>query len=115
MSQFHQENRPVKNLVRQVLAGPLEGAPQDALHPLTHLLGNQLLHISPGNISPRANTTTPPEWQKMKGHLQPRIRSRTPTAGRPGPSRSPSRPEKRPAGQKTNEAACLTMDTSTNL
>lgn len=35
--------RPVKDLVREVLARPLERTSQDTLHPLTHLLGNQLL------------------------------------------------------------------------
>lgn len=41
------EGSPVEDLVRQVLARPLERTSHDALHPLTHLLSDQLLQIQP--------------------------------------------------------------------
>lgn len=37
--------QPVKDLVREVLARPLERTSHDPLHPLTHLLSDQLLKI----------------------------------------------------------------------
>lgn len=41
------DGSPVEDLVRQVLARPLESTSHDALHPLTHLLSDQLLEIQP--------------------------------------------------------------------
>ena len=36
-------DEPVEHGVREVLGGPLERTSHDALHPLSHLLSNQLL------------------------------------------------------------------------
>lgn len=106
---------PVEDLVRQVLAGPLERTSRDALHPLAHLFGNQLL--SPQKPSaPRLNDrkATSERGQKTSGgggggNVRRRIRSQRPTASRPGPFQSPSRPATRPAGirkkKRTNGGA----------
>lgn len=41
------QSPPVEDLVREVLARPLERTSHDAFHPLTHLLSDQLLQIQP--------------------------------------------------------------------
>lgn len=41
------QGSPVEDLVREVLARPLERTSHDALHPLAHLLSDQLLEIQP--------------------------------------------------------------------
>lgn len=41
------QGSPVEDLVSEVLARPLERTSHDALHPLTHLLSDQLLEIQP--------------------------------------------------------------------
>lgn len=105
--------------MRQVLAGPLERTSHDALHPLAHLFGNQLL--SPQKPSaPRLNDrkATSERGQKTSGggggNVRRRIRSQRPTASRPGPFPSPSRPATRPAGirkkKRTNGGATAIAD-----